>query len=85
MTLFTASRMSSLGKCALAIAVACTFLVHRGADAATIDYKDALKKSILYFEGQRSGPLPSTQRVTWRGDSGLNDGSDVGVRFASFD
>ncbi|OAE18509.1 hypothetical protein AXG93_163s1420 [Marchantia polymorpha subsp. ruderalis] len=79
MTLFTASRMSSLGKCALAIAVACTFLVHRGADAATIDYKDALKKSILYFEGQRSGPLPSTQRVTWRGDSGLNDGSDVGV------
>ncbi|KAK9663807.1 hypothetical protein RND81_14G000100 [Saponaria officinalis] len=38
------------------------------------DYTDALDKSLLFFEAQRSGKLPSDQRVTWRGDSGLNDG-----------
>lgn len=45
------------------------------------DYADALTKSILFFEGQRSGKLPSTQRMTWRKDSGLQDGQKVGVRF----
>ncbi|KAJ6705347.1 ENDO-14-BETA-GLUCANASE [Salix purpurea] len=39
------------------------------------DYADALEKSILFFEGQRSGKLPLNQRLTWRGDSGLSDGS----------
>ncbi|KAH9323654.1 hypothetical protein KI387_018293, partial [Taxus chinensis] len=43
------------------------------------DYKDALAKSLLFFEGQRSGYLPPNQRVTWRGDSGLQDGSMQGV------
>ncbi|XP_073301882.1 endoglucanase 20-like [Primulina huaijiensis] len=38
------------------------------------DYKDALSKGILFFEGQRSGKLPSSQRVKWRGDSALSDG-----------
>ncbi|MCL7024255.1 hypothetical protein MKW94_011379, partial [Papaver nudicaule] len=38
------------------------------------DYSDALTKSILFFEGQRSGKLPSNQRLTWRGDSALADG-----------
>ncbi|KAL8087971.1 hypothetical protein AgCh_037930 [Apium graveolens] len=40
------------------------------------DYKDALMKSILFFEGQRSGKLPPSQRITWRDDSALTDGSD---------
>ncbi|XP_027345890.1 endoglucanase 1-like [Abrus precatorius] len=39
------------------------------------DYHEALEKSILFFEGQRSGKLPSNQRLTWRADSGLSDGS----------
>ncbi|KAL5551521.1 hypothetical protein UlMin_001697 [Ulmus minor] len=39
------------------------------------DYSSALEKSILFYEGQRSGKLPSNQRQTWRGDSGLSDGS----------
>ncbi|CAI7899535.1 unnamed protein product [Closterium sp. NIES-53] len=40
------------------------------------DYADALAKAILFFEGQRSGPLdPATTRVTWRNDSGLQDGA----------
>ncbi|GLJ12736.1 hypothetical protein SUGI_0196860 [Cryptomeria japonica] len=41
---------------------------------ADFDYKDALQKSILFLEAQRSGKLPSTTRITWRGDSGLTDG-----------
>ncbi|XP_043710485.1 endoglucanase 6-like [Telopea speciosissima] len=43
------------------------------------DYSQALSKSILFFEAQRSGYLPSNQRVTWRGDSGLHDGKTNGV------
>ncbi|KAL1222614.1 Endoglucanase 20 [Cardamine amara subsp. amara] len=39
------------------------------------DYGDALNKSILFFEGQRSGKLPANQRVKWRGDSALTDGA----------
>jgi hypothetical protein len=43
------------------------------------DYHEALEKSILFFEGQRSGRLPSDQKQTWRGDSGLSDGSSYHV------
>jgi hypothetical protein len=43
------------------------------------NYSDALMRSLLYFEGQRSGKLPTTQRVTWRGDSALEDGESAGV------
>ncbi|KAL6501758.1 Endoglucanase [Orobanche gracilis] len=43
------------------------------------DYKDALSKSILFFEAQRSGNLPEHQRVQWRSDSGLQDGKISGV------
>ncbi|KAJ0048395.1 hypothetical protein Pint_14995 [Pistacia integerrima] len=43
------------------------------------DYGQALTKSILFFEAQRSGYLPHTQRVNWRGNSGLNDGKASGV------
>ena len=43
------------------------------------DYGDALRKSLLYFESQRSGRLPYNQRVTWRHHSGLTDGLEQGV------
>ncbi|KAK8644045.1 hypothetical protein V6N13_013318 [Hibiscus sabdariffa] len=43
------------------------------------DYGQALSKSILFFETHRSGYLPYTQRVTWRANSGLNDGKASGV------
>ncbi|XP_038907209.1 endoglucanase 4-like [Benincasa hispida] len=46
---------------------------------ASHDYGDALTKSILFFEGQRSGKLPPNQRVTWRKDSALRDGLEFGV------
>ncbi|RDY13117.1 Endoglucanase 11, partial [Mucuna pruriens] len=43
------------------------------------DYADALSKSLLYFEAQRSGRLPYNQRVTWRHHSGIADGLEQGV------
>ncbi|KAK3163280.1 hypothetical protein QOZ80_1AG0001600 [Eleusine coracana subsp. coracana] len=43
------------------------------------DYRKALSKSILYFEAQRSGQLPGSQRITWRANSGLLDGKANGV------
>ncbi|WOL12687.1 hypothetical protein Cni_G21454 [Canna indica] len=43
------------------------------------NYVDALAKSILFFEGQRSGRLPPNQRITWRSNSGLSDGSAANV------
>ncbi len=44
-------------------------------------YAEALQKSFLFYEANRSGDLDgATNRVPWRGDSGLNDGRD-GVYF----
>lgn len=34
---------------------------------------------IWFYEAQRSGKLPSTNRVSWRNDSALDDGKDVGL------
>ncbi|KAH7836930.1 hypothetical protein Vadar_007558 [Vaccinium darrowii] len=54
-------------------------LLHHQTQFASQSYRDALSKSILFFEGQRSGKLPPSQRLTWRGDSGLSDGSAMNV------
>ncbi|CAN4115544.1 unnamed protein product [Withania somnifera] len=43
------------------------------------NYGEALSKSFLFYEAQRSGYLPHDQRVQWRGNSGLNDGKASGV------
>ncbi|KAG7174919.1 Endoglucanase A-like 1, partial [Homarus americanus] len=42
------------------------------------DYSQVLCMSYVFYEAQRSGKLPADQRVTWRGDSAMGDGSDVG-------
>ncbi|XP_064612017.1 endoglucanase E-4-like [Liolophura sinensis] len=42
------------------------------------DYSKVIGYSILFFEAQRSGKLPDNNRITWRGDSALKDGADVG-------
>jgi len=40
----------------------------------------SLLGSLLYFyDEQRSGTLPSTNRVPWRNDSLIYDGRDVGI------
>ena len=44
------------------------------------NYGEALQKSILFYELQRSGDIDeATARTNWRGDSGMTDGSDVGL------
>ncbi|XP_031497584.1 endoglucanase 6-like isoform X1 [Nymphaea colorata] len=43
------------------------------------NYAEALSKSILFFEGQRSGYLPRNQRVSWRSNSALHDGKLQGI------
>ncbi len=44
------------------------------------NYGEALQKSLLFYELQRSGDLDeSTIRTNWRGDSGLSDGADNGL------
>ncbi|MDQ2085549.1 glycoside hydrolase family 9 protein [Herbivorax sp. ANBcel31] len=44
------------------------------------NYGEALQKAIFFYECQRSGKLdPSTLRLNWRGDSGLEDGKDAGL------
>ena len=42
------------------------------------DYKNALTKSLLFYDSQMSGKLPSWNGVPWRGDSGLRDGCEAG-------
>lgn len=49
-------------------------------DSAGYSYQDAIGKAILFFEGQRSGKLPTNQRVKWRGDSALSDGQPENVK-----
>lgn len=43
------------------------------------NYKDAIHKSLLFYEAQRSGKLPADNRIPWARDSALTDGSDVGL------
>ncbi len=47
--------------------------------APDFNYAEALQKSMFFYQAQASGDLPDNYPVSWRGDSGLQDGSDVGV------
>ncbi|OEK08286.1 hypothetical protein A8C32_02185 [Flavivirga aquatica] len=46
--------------------------------AQNFNYGEALQKSWFFYEAQQSGELPSWNRVKWRGNSALKDGSNVG-------
>uniref|UniRef100_A0ACD5YJ75 Uncharacterized protein n=1 Tax=Avena sativa TaxID=4498 RepID=A0ACD5YJ75_AVESA len=63
----------------VSIAVAALCLNAGVRTAAAFNYADALDKAILFFEAQRSGKLPPGQRVAWRADSALSDGSASNV------
>ncbi|TDC57281.1 endoglucanase, partial [Micromonospora sp. KC207] len=52
------------------------------AAAPAFNYAEALQKSLFFYEAQQSGKKPTWNRVSWRGDSALTDGSDVGVDLA---
>ncbi|KAF9978181.1 hypothetical protein BGZ75_010122 [Mortierella antarctica] len=43
------------------------------------EYVKLLDYTLAFYEAQRSGKLPADQRVTWRRDSAMNDGKDVGL------
>ena len=62
----------------LVLALLCLSINQTSAAQTTYNYAEALQKSVFFYEAQRSGALPADNRVEWRGDSGLSDGSDVG-------
>lgn len=78
-----------MGKFVLVVLVLCFMWVESGYGNFTVDsyngaavshnYRDALSKAILFFEGQRSGKLPANQRMRWRRDSALSDGASANV------
>ena len=43
------------------------------------DYARHIELSLLFYECQRSGALPETNRIYWRHDSMLDAGADVGL------
>ena len=55
-----------------------------GGGGGGLNYKEALTKSLIFLEAQRSGKLPKNNRVPWRGDSALDDGKLVNVSFYLF-
>jgi endoglucanase len=63
---------------AACLLAACSALFAPQLVAQTFNYAEALQKSLFFYEAQRSGDLPVSNRVNWRGDSGLQDGADVG-------
>ncbi|SCL31474.1 processive endocellulase [Micromonospora nigra] len=69
------------GAAALATGLALAVTVPAAPAAAepAFNYAEALQKSLLFYEAQQSGELPDWNRVSWRGDSALTDGDDVGV------
>lgn len=54
---------------------------HTHTHTGAYDYGQVLGLSFLFYEAQRSGKLPANNRISWRGDSGLDhkgpDGRDV--------
>ncbi|HEY9062078.1 MAG TPA: glycoside hydrolase family 9 protein [Pseudobacteroides sp.] len=47
--------------------------------ASNFNYGEALQKSLIFYEFQRSGKLPDDKRDNWRGDSTTTDGADAGL------
>ncbi|KAF3525915.1 hypothetical protein F2Q69_00046479 [Brassica cretica] len=72
--------MSKFGGSLLGVSLLLTVLLAAATTAAEYyNYGSALDKTFLFFEAQRSGKLPATLRVKWRGHSGLKDGLAQGV------
>lgn len=42
-------------------------------------WSNFLGNTIYFYDAQRSGKPPTSFRVSWRNDSALNDGQDVGL------
>uniref|UniRef100_A0A1J3I9Q1 Endoglucanase n=1 Tax=Noccaea caerulescens TaxID=107243 RepID=A0A1J3I9Q1_NOCCA len=72
--------MSKFGGSLFGVSLLLTVLLAAAtATAEYYNYGNALDKTFLFFEAQRSGKLPASQRVKWRSNSGLKDGLAQGV------
>ncbi|KAL6516759.1 Endoglucanase 12 [Orobanche hederae] len=58
----------------LPIIVAKSLPKHKPRPPSPDNYTIALRKALLFFNAQKSGKLPKNNGITWRGDSGLQDG-----------
>lgn len=60
---------------------AATVTIRNATAGATtsFNYAEALQKSLFFYDAQRAGKLPSNNRVNWRGNSTLTDGTDAGI------
>jgi endoglucanase len=54
-------------------------LAPQASQAQTYNYGEALQKALYFYECQRAGKMPAGNRVEWRGDAAMADGSDVGL------
>ncbi|KAA3468249.1 endoglucanase 16-like [Gossypium australe] len=69
-----------MGTKTLFAAVLITWLaVFQCCNGHDFNYKEALTKSLMFLEAQRSGKLPANNRIPWRGDSALDDGKEANV------
>ena len=50
-----------------------------GSSSVDPHWSSSLGNLLWFYEAQRSGTLPSTNRVSWRNDSATQDGQDVGL------
>ncbi len=49
------------------------------AQQTSINYGEALQKSLFFYEAQQAGELPNWNRVSWRANATTDDGKDVGL------
>ena len=54
------------------------FILISSIECKSQDYGRHIELSLLFYECQRSGPLPKTNRIYWRHDSMVDAGDDVG-------
>ncbi|XP_049372387.1 endoglucanase 12 [Solanum verrucosum] len=50
---------------------------HKSQPSLPDNYTFALRKALMFFDAQKSGKLPKSNGIPWRGDSGLQDGSKL--------
>ena len=50
-----------------------TFVLCIASCYGQFNYKDALRKSIMFYDAQRSGKLPANNPIKWRGNSAMGD------------
>ncbi|GAV81923.1 Glyco_hydro_9 domain-containing protein [Cephalotus follicularis] len=65
---------------ALPTIIAKTLPTHKPRAPPPDNYTVALHKALLFFNAQKSGKLPKSNGIPWRGDSGLSDGNETDVK-----